>query len=89
MCYSVGNITCMSITGALCPVIYGKVNDIFNPKGIRFAGMLSIMLINGSASFFLMELARIKCRKERENKKGKKEELIDNDNEEGKELEDK
>ena len=89
MCYSVGNITCMSITGALCPVIYGKVNDIFNPRGIRFAGMLSIMLINGSASFFLLELARIKCRKEREAKKGKKEELVDNDNEEGKELEDK
>ena len=89
MCYSVGNITCMSITGALCPVIYGKVNDIFNPRGIRFAGMLSIMLINGSASFFLLELARIKCRKERESKKGKKEELVDNDNEEGKELEDK
>ena len=89
MCYSVGNITCMSITGALCPVIYGKVNDKFNPRGIRFAGMLSIMLINGSASFFLLELARIKCRKERESKKGKKEELVDNDNEEGKELEDK
>ena len=60
MCYSVGNITCMSITGALCPVIYGKVNDIFNPKGIRYAGMLSIMLINGSASLFLLELGRIK-----------------------------
>ena len=27
MCYSVGNITCMSITGALSPVIYGKVNE--------------------------------------------------------------
>ena len=62
MCYSVGNITCMSITGALCPVIYGKVNDIFNPKGIRYAGMLSIMLINGSASLFLLELGRIKCK---------------------------
>ena len=88
MCYSVGNITCMSITGALCPVIYGKVNDIFNPKGIRFAGMLSIMLINGSASFFLMELARIKCRKNK-GKEEKSEELVNKDNEEGKELEDK
>ena len=88
MCYSVGNITCMSITGALCPVIYGKVNDIFNPKGIRFAGMLSIMLINGSASFFLMELARIKCRKDK-GKEEKSEELVNKDNEEGKELEDK
>ena len=56
MCYSVGNITCMSITGALCPVIYGKVNDIFNPRGIRYAGMLSIMIINGSASIFLFIL---------------------------------
>ena len=55
MCYSVGNITCMSITGALSPVIYGKVNDIFNPRGIRYAGMLSVMLINGSASLFLFE----------------------------------
>ena len=89
MCYSVGNITCMSITGALCPVIYGKVNDIFNPKGIRFAGMLSIMLINGSASLFLLELGRIKCRKEKKNKEEKKEELVDKDNEEGRELEDK
>ena len=87
VCYSVGNITCMSITGALCPVIYGKVNDIFNPKGIRYAGMLSIMLINGSASLFLLELGRIKCKKEK--MKGKKEELVDKDNEEGKELEDK
>jgi hypothetical protein len=89
MCYSVGNITCMSITGALCPVIYGKVNDIFNPKGIRYAGMLSIMLINGSASLFLLELGRIKCRKEKKNKEDKKEELVDKDNEEGRELEDK
>ena len=87
MCYSVGNITCMSITGALCPVIYGKVNDIFNPKGIRYAGMLSIMLINGSASLFLLELGRIKCKKEK--MKAQKEELVDKDNEEGKELEDK
>jgi hypothetical protein len=89
MCYSVGNITCMSITGALCPVIYGKVNDIFNPKGIRYAGMLSIMLINGSASLFLLELGRIKCRKAKKNKEEKKEELVDKDNEEGRELEDK
>ena len=89
MCYSVGNITCMSITGALCPVIYGKVNDIFNPKGIRYAGMLSIMLINGSASLFLLELGRIKCKKEKKNKEDKKEELVDKDNEEGRELEDK
>ena len=89
MCYSVGNITCMSITGALCPVIYGKVNDIFNPKGIRYAGMLSIMLINGSASLFLLELGRIKCRKEKKNKEEKKEELVHKDNEEGRELEDK
>ena len=89
MCYSVGNITCMSITGALCPVIYGKVNDIFNPKGIRYAGMLSIMLINGSASLFLLELGRIKCKKEKKNKEEKKEELVDKDNEEGRELEDK
>ena len=89
MCYSVGNITCMSITGALCPVIYGKVNDIFNPKGIRYAGMLSIMLINGSASLFLLELGRIKCRKAKKNKEDKKEELVDKDNEEGRELEDK
>ena len=89
MCYSVGNITCMSITGALCPVIYGKVNDIFNPKGIRYAGMLSIMLINGSASFFLLELARIKCRKNKGKKEEKSEELVNKDNEEGKELEDK
>ena len=89
MCYSVGNITCMSITGALCPVIYGKVNDIFNPKGIRYAGMLSIMLINGSASLFLLELGRIKCRKAKKNKEEKKEELVNKDNEEGQELEDK
>ena len=89
MCYSVGNITCMSITGALCPVIYGKVNDIFNPKGIRYAGMLSIMLINGSASLFLLELGRIKCKKEKKNKEEKKEELVHKDNEEGRELEDK
>jgi len=89
MCYSVGNITCMSITGALCPVIYGKVNDIFNPKGIRFAGMLSIMLINGSASFFLLELARIKCKKDKGKTEEKSEELVNKDNEEGQELEDK
>ena len=89
MCYSVGNITCMSITGALCPVIYGKVNDIFNPKGIRYAGMLSIMLINGSASLFLLELGRIKVKKKKKNKEEKKEELVDKDNEEGRELEDK
>ena len=89
MCYSVGNITCMSITGALCPVIYGKVNDIFNPKGIRFAGMLSIMLINGSASFFLLELARIKCKKNKGKTEEKSEELVNKDNEEGQELENK
>ena len=89
MCYSVGNITCMSITGALCPVIYGKVNDIFNPKGIRFAGMLSIMLINGTASFFLLQIARIKCRKNKGKTEEKGEELVNKDNEEGKELEDK
>ena len=87
MCYSVGNITCMSITGALCPVIYGKVNDIFNPRGIRYAGMLSIMLINGSASFFLFILGRLRWK--RFAKKENKQELLDKDNEEGKELEDK
>ena len=88
MCYSVGNITCMSITGALSPVIYGKFNDIFNPKGIRYAGMLSVMTINASASLFLLELARIKCKKAKMEGK-KNEELVDKDNEEGKELEDK
>ena len=87
MCYSVGNITCMSITGALCPVIYGKVNDIFNPKGIRYAGMLSIMLINLSASFFLFKLGRLRWK--RFSKIEKKEELVDKDNEEGRELEEK
>ena len=87
MCYSVGNITCMSLTGALFPVIYGKINDIFNPKGIKYAGMLSIMLINLSASFFLIKLGRIRWK--RFTKKEKKEELVDKDNEEGKELEEK
>ena len=77
----------MSITGALCPVIYGKVNDIFNPRGIRYAGMLSIMLINGSASFFLFQLGRLRWK--RYSKPEKKEELVEKDNEEGKELEDK
>ena len=87
MCFSVGNITTMSTTGALFPVIYGKVNDIFNPKGIKFAGMLSIMILNGSASLFLIELGRLKMmRKKKEEKKDK---LVDKDNEEGKELEDK
>lgn len=85
MCYSVGNITCMSITGALCPVIYGKVNDIFNPRGIRYAGMLSIMLINGSASFFLAILGRLRWKRFSK----KEEKLVDKDNEEGRELEDK
>ena len=88
MCYSVGNITCMSITGALCPVIYGKVNDIFNPRGIRYAGMLSIMLINGSASIFLFILGNMRYKRfAKPEEKG--EELVDKDNEEGKELEDK
>ena len=88
MCYSVGNITCMSITGALCPVIYGKVNDIFNPRGIRYAGMLSIMLINGSASIFLFILGRMRWKRyTKPEEKG--EELVDKDNEEGKELEEK
>ena len=86
MCYSVGNITCMSITGALCPVIYGKFNDIFNPKGIKYAGMLSIMIINLSASIFLCILARIRWKKYKGD--GKKEELVKN-SEEGQELEDK
>ena len=74
MCYSVGNITCMSITGALSPVIYGKVNDIFNPRGIKFAGMLSIMILNASSSFFVLELGRLKMarkKKEEENKNNK------------------
>ena len=87
MCYSVGNITCMSITGALFPVIYGKVNDIFNPKGIRYGGMLSIMLLNLSAQIFLFKLGRIRW--ERMSKLEKKEELVDKDNEEGRELEEK
>ena len=87
MCYSVGNITCMSLTGALFPVIYGKVNDSFNPKGIRYAGMLSIMLINLSASFFLIKLGRIRWA--RFSKPEKKEELVGKDNEEGRELEEK
>ena len=78
----------MSTTGALFPVIYGKMNDIFNPKGIRYAGMLSIMIINGTASLFLIELGRIKMnRKKREE--AKKEKLVNGENEEGRELEDK
>ena len=90
MCYSVGNITCMSITGALCPVIYGKVNDIFNPRGIRYAGMLSIMIINASASIFLFILGGMRWKRfSKPEKTEKKEELVDVDNEEGKELEDK
>jgi hypothetical protein len=88
ICFSVGNITSMSTTGALFPVIYGKMNDIFNPRGIRYAGMLSIMILNGSASLFLIELGRIKMsRKKREEEK--KEKLVNGENEEGKELEDK
>ena len=86
MCFSVGNITTMSTTGALFPVIYGKMNDIFNPKGIKFAGMLSIMILNGSASLFLIELGRLKMMRK---KKEEKDKLIDKDNEEGKEMEDK
>ena len=88
ICFSVGNITSMSTTGALFPVIYGKVNDIFNPKGIRYAGMLSIMIISGTSGIFCLELGRLKMarkKKEEENKN----KLIENDNEEGKELEDK
>ena len=64
------------------------MNDIFNPKGIRYAGMLSIMIINGTASLFLIELGRIKMnRKKREE--AKKEKLVNGENEEGRELEDK
>ena len=64
------------------------MNYIFNQKGIRYAGMLTIMLINGSASLFLLELGRIKMsRKRREEEK--KEKLVNEENEEGKELEDK
>lgn len=88
MCYSVGIITCMSITGALCPVIYGNVNDIFNLRGIRYDGMLSIMLINGSASFFLFELGRLRWKRYSKPEK-KEEELVDKENEERKELEEK
>ena len=87
ICFAVGNITSMSTTGALFPVIYGKVNDIFNPKGIKYAGMLSIMILSGSASLFMLELGRIKMSKKK--KMEKKEKLVDKDNEEGKELEDK
>ena len=77
----------MSTTGALFPVIYGKMNDIFNPKGIKYAGMLSIMILNGSSSLFCLELGRIKMKRKREQEK--KEKLINGENEEGKELEDK
>ena len=87
ICFSVGNITSMSTTGALFPVIYGKMNDIFNPKGIKYAGMLSIMILNGSSSLFCLELGRIKMKRKREQEK--KEKLINGENEEGKELEDK
>jgi hypothetical protein len=87
ICFSVANITNMSTTGALFPVIYGKMNDIFNPKGIKYAGMLSIMILNGTSSLFCLELGRIKMRKKREEEK--KEKLINGENEEGKELEDK
>ena len=61
--YSVGNITCMSIAGSLFPIIYGEINDIFNPKGIKYAGMLSIMIINGIAVFFLFYLGRIRSKR--------------------------
>ena len=87
MCFSIGNITTMSTTGALFPVIYGKINDIFNPKGIKYAGMLSIMILNGTASLFLIELGRLK--RKRNMKEDNKDKLVDKDNEEGKELEDK
>ena len=71
ICFSVGNITSMSTTGALFPVIYGKVNDIFNPKGIRYAGMLSIMLINLSASIFFFKLGRIRWERFSKTEKNK------------------
>ena len=83
MCYSVGNITCMSITGALSPVIYGFFNDMFNPRGIKYAGMLSVMCINGSASIFLLILGRMKANKAKlkeEEEKDKELELIGNEN---------
>jgi len=67
----------MSITGALSPVIYGKVNDIFNPKGIKYAGMLSIMLINSSANIFLWILAKLRWKKFE-----KKEKLVENNEQE-------
>ena len=85
ICFAVGNITSMSTTGALFPVIYGKVNDIFNPKGIKYAGMLSIMILSGSAAFFMLELGRLKMSRKR-REEAKKEKLVDKDNEEGKEL---
>ena len=89
ICFSVGNITSMSTTGALFPVIYGKINDIFNPKGIKYAGMLSIMILNASSSLFLLELGRLKMKRKKKQDE-KKKDLIDNkDNEEGKEMEDK
>ena len=62
--------------------------EIFNPRGIRYAGMLSIMLINGSASIFLFILGRMRWKRyTKPEEKG--EELVDKDNEEGKELEEK
>ena len=88
ICFAFGNITSMSTTGALFPVIYGKMNDIFNPRGIKYAGMLSIMILSGSSSLFMLELGRLKMARKRKEE-GKKEKLVDNDNEEGKELEDK
>ena len=50
--------------------------------------MLSIMIISGTSGIFCLELGRLKMarkKKEEENKN----KLIENDNEEGKELEDK
>ena len=89
ICFSVGNITSMSTTGALFPVIYGKINDIFNPKGIKYAGMLSIMILNTSSSFFLLELGRLKMKRKKMEDEKKKNLIDTKDNEEGKELEDK
>lgn len=83
LAYSMANVGTNIIGAGTFPTIYGAMNDFCYPRGIKFGGMLSIMIINGASSVlsFILGILRVK-----EFEKMEKEKLIED---KGTELEEK
>ncbi len=81
LAYSMANVANNIIGAGTFPTIYGAANDFCYPRGIKYGGMLSIMVINGSAAILMFILGILRGKQYDEMEKEKKQNLVENSTE--------